>query len=134
MRERFAADPTSNPFYGRTPTNYEGWGCGGYVPELGYSVRSSWERDYLIALQSAGIKFEYEPHRVDLGDGMTYLPDVLIDDTNFYVEITGWDKPIKQEKRRRFVEIYDVRLHVVYERPTDDSIADLIAVCEEVVP
>src|SRR3954447_16068099 len=54
MRERYAADPASNPFFGRTPVNYRGFGCGGFDEILGFSVRSSWERDYLRGLQVAG--------------------------------------------------------------------------------
>lgn len=133
MKARFAADPSCNPFFGRTPENFNGWGYGGFVPELGFKIRSTWERDYLLAMQENGIEFTYEPERFHLGR-FTYLPDVVIDDTNFYIEITGWDKPIKKLKRGLFLLQYDVRLYVVDKPPTDKNIADLLMVCKEVMP
>lgn len=127
-KEQFARDPKSNPFYGRTPTNYLGWGTGGYVEELGYSVRSSWERKYLLALKDAGVYFVYEPRRFDLGD-CTYLPDLQLDETTF-VEITGWDKPGKAEKRDKFTKMYsDFTLHVWKKTPTKKNVLDFVELC-----
>lgn len=135
QRQRYADDPTSNPFYGRTPTNYQGWGHGGYVPELGHHVRSTWERDYLIGLKRADIAFVYEPRRFDLGKGRgTYLPDIQLWGLDIYVEITGWDKPTKVAKRDLFSEVYGYLLHVVDQPPTPDSIAALVAFARGVKP
>lgn len=134
MKKRYADNPESNPFYGRTPTNYRGWGKGGFCEELGYHIRSTWERDYLISLKEAGILFEYEPKRFPLPNGEgTYLPDVHLTGTNVYIEITGWDKPGKEIKRNRFAEVYDVVLHVVNERPTKDTMQNLVKFCEGVM-
>jgi peptide methionine sulfoxide reductase MsrB len=131
---RFKENPESNPFYGRTPTNYNGWGHGGYCEELGFHVRSTWERDYLIALKEAAIVFTYEPKRFDLGNGRgTYLPDIQITETDF-IEITGWDKPGKAEKRKLFCEVYpDYTLHVINKAPSDQTKQKLIDYCKEVV-
>lgn len=134
MKKRFAENPESNPFYGRTPTNYRGWGKGGFCEELGHHVRSTWERDYLISLKEAGILFEYEPQRFSLPNGEgTYLPDVHLTGTNVYIEITGWDKPGKEAKRNKFAETYDVILHVVNERPSKDTMQNLIEFCKGVM-
>jgi len=134
QKKRFKENPESNPFYGRTPTNYNGWGHGGYCEELGFHVRSTWERDYLIALKEAAIVFTYEPKRFDLGNGMgTYLPDIQITETDF-IEITGWDKPGKAEKRKLFCEVYpDYTLHVINKAPSDQTKQELIDYCKEVV-
>jgi hypothetical protein len=134
QKKRFKENPESNPFYGRTPTNYQGWGLGGFCEELGFHVRSTWERDYLIALKKAAIVFTYEPKRFDLGNGRgTYLPDVQITETDF-IEITGWDKPGKAEKRKLFCEVYpEFTLHVVDKAPSDLTKQELIDYCKEVV-
>ena len=133
MKARYKADPTSNPFYGRTPTNYRGFGKGGYVKELGYSVRSLWEKDYLIGLKRAGVKFTYEPWRFDLGT-CTYCPDLVINGTNFFIEIKGRDTKEAKMKRRLFKQMYEVRLCVVRTRPTPARIARLVRRCKEVMP
>lgn len=133
QKERFAQNPESNPFYGRTPTNYQGWGHGGFCEELGLSVRSTWEREYLLGLQRAGVPFAYEPQRFSLGDGLgTYMPDIQLSPTVF-VEITGWDKPEKIRKRHLFVEKYEVTLHVVNKRPTPETIQALVDFAQEVI-
>ena len=134
QKKRYKENPESNPFYGRTPTNYQGWGHGGFCKELGFHVRSTWERDYLIALKEAAIVFTYEPKRFDLGQGRgTYLPDLQITKTHF-IEITGWDKPGKAEKRELFCEVYpDFTLYVVNKAPSDLTKQELIDYCKEVI-
>ena len=133
QKKRYAENPESNPFYGRTPSNYQGWGKGGYCKELGFSVRSTWERDYLLALQSAKLGFVYEPKRFSLGSGKgTYLPDIQVTSTDF-IEITGWDKPGKKEKRDLFCKLHqEFTLHVINERPSDETKQNLIAYVKEV--
>jgi hypothetical protein len=134
MKERYRKDPTKNPFYGRTPANYLGWGHGGYCEELGFSVRSTWERDYLLALKCAKIPFEYEPKRYDLKDGRgTYMPDIKLNGQNIFVEITGWDKPGKAEKRKFFKEVYGWPLYVWTEKPTFEAIQRFVVMCQEVM-
>lgn len=134
MKKRYADDPKSNPFYGVTPKNFQGWGKGGFCEELGFSVRSTWERDYLCALKSAGIEFEYEFKRYDLGEGRgTYLPDIRLGNQNIFVEITGWDKPGKLEKRALFQKVYGWPLYVESRRPTPETIADFVSMCKDVM-
>ena len=133
QKDRFAKDPTSNPFYGRTPTNYQGWGHGQFVECLGFWVRSTWERDYLLALKAANVEFEYEAVRFDLDGKGTYCPDIRLGNRDIYVEITGWDKPGKAEKRRLFQDIYGHPLYVIDQRPTKGHIAEFVALCKEVI-
>lgn len=134
QRKRFKENPESNPFYGRTPTNYNGWGHGQFVEELGYWVRSTWERDYLVALKQAGILFEYESERFDLGNGNgTYCPDLRLDGQRIYIEITGWDKPSKVRKRQLFREKYTYPLYVWDKKPTVAHIAEFVAMCKVVI-
>lgn len=132
QKDRFQKNPRSNPFFGRTPSNFKGWGYGGYVPELGFSVRSTWEREYLVALKEAGVEFQYEPKRFDL-ETSTYLPDLQLSDTVF-VEITGWDKPGKAEKREKFRQMYGHTLLVWKERPSEKAKADFVRLCKGVMP
>lgn len=133
QKDRYAKDPTSNPFYGRTPTNYRGWGHGQFVEDLGFWVRSTWERDYLLALKAANVEFEYEAIRFDLDGQGTYCPDIRLNGKDIYVEITGWDKPGKAEKRKLFQDIYGHPLYVIDQRPTKGHIAEFVALCEGVI-
>lgn len=134
QKRRYELNPTANPFYGRTPTNYRGWGHGQFVAKLGYWVRSTWERDYLIALQQARVSFTYEPERFDLLDGRgTYMPDVQLGDSRVYIEITGWDKPGKAIKRDLFREVYGYTLYVIDQKPTPGHVAQFVAMCQEVM-
>lgn len=127
-KEQYRKNPKSNPFFGRTPTNYLGWGKGGYVEELGYSVRSTWERKYLLALKEAEIYFSYEPKRFDLGD-CTYLPDIQLSETKF-IEITGWDKPGKSEKREKFISMYSNFTLLVWNKiPTKKNVLEFVEFC-----
>lgn len=134
QRQRYANDPTANPFYGRTPTNYQGWGHGGFCEELGFAIRSTWEREYLCALQRAGIGFEYEPKRYDLRLGRgTYMPDIRLGGYNVFVEITGWDKPGKAIKRDLFREVYGWPLHLWDKKPTAAHIVEFVMMCKDVM-
>ena len=86
----------------------------------------------MLALQEAEIPFVYEPERFFFGR-FSYLPDVVIGDTDFYIEITGWDKPAKQRKRLLFMLNYDVRLCVVDLPPTQTTKGALVSICKEVM-
>lgn len=131
MKEKYAKNPQSNPFYGRTPSNYNGWGKGQFVEELGFWVRSTWEKEYMLALKNANIEFEYESIRFDLGDS-TYCPDILLTGTDVFVEITGWDKPIKQEKRKKFSKQYPEKVLLVWDKaPTLANQDDFVKMCKK---
>ena len=60
------------------------------------------------------------------------MPDIQLSDTVF-VEITGWDKPGKEEKRHMFVEKYGVTLHVIKDKPTVETIQGLVDFAKGVV-
>ena len=132
QKKRFAENPESNPFYGRTPSNYNGWGHGQYVEELGFWVRSTWERDYCLALKAEGVYFEYEAVRFALGSN-TYCPDLRLDHKDIYIEITGWDKPTKKAKRKLFREKYNYPLYVWDKPPTKSNVVDFVSLCKGVI-
>lgn len=55
-----------------------------------YRMRSSWEQQYAVALDFAGLTWFYEPGRLLLSDGRTYLPDFYVVEWKSYVEIKGY--------------------------------------------
>jgi hypothetical protein len=56
-----------------------------------YRMRSSWEIEFAEALDIAGLTWFYEPVRLLLSDGRTYVPDFYVEEWKQYVEIKGWD-------------------------------------------
>ena len=55
-----------------------------------WKFKSSWERDYAVALDQMELTWTYEAHRLLLSDGRTYIPDFFIAEWNAYVEVKGW--------------------------------------------
>jgi hypothetical protein len=63
-----------------------------------YRMRSGWEIEFAVALDAVGLRWLYEPSRLLLSDGRTYIPDFYVEEWRQYVEIKGWsgwhsDKP-----------------------------------------
>lgn len=78
------------------------------VPYGDFVFRSGWERRVAQALDTLGVKWQYEPTRFDLGD-RCYTPDFFLPDDGCYWEVKGWYGPQSQMKvesfRRQFPDI-----------------------------
>ena len=65
----------------------------------GYKFRSRLEARWAVFFDTCGVKWEYEPEGFDLGNGIWYLPDFLLNDVytkyvsgtpiNLWVEVKG---------------------------------------------
>jgi hypothetical protein len=80
-----------------------------YCPELGHGIRSSWEKEVGLILKNAGISYNYEKVRFDLGD-CVYIPDFDIT-PKIYVEVKGYLRNDNIEKLKKFQKLYpDIKL------------------------
>lgn len=71
----------------------------------GYRFRSRLEARWAVFFDAIGIDYEYEPEGFYLGDGIYYLPDFYLPDTNTWVEIKGREMSDDDyEKIMRFCE------------------------------
>lgn len=55
-----------------------------------WKFRSSYERAFAAGMDEMGLTWQYEPHRLLLSDGRTYLPDFWVEEWRTYVEVKGW--------------------------------------------
>ena len=92
----------NNPMFGRQGGNPNGWGK--VTQSLGIKFRSTWEAVIAETFASAGITFEYEKHRIYLGD-LSTLVDFYLPDYDIYVEVKGRVNAHFKEVLRRFAEI-----------------------------
>lgn len=79
-------------------------------------LRSSWELEFAKYMDSLGIIYEYEKHRIDLGD-CVYIPDFYIPKFDMFIEIKGWAKPVFLEKMNKFDKLYPALNLLVIQRP-----------------
>lgn len=83
---------------------------GQYVEDLGYTVDSSWEKEFgLLLMDEIGHPPEREP-QFDLGDS-NYYPDFIVGNVVFEVKGYCWDK--SQKKAKKFIEMYPEYTYVV---------------------
>jgi hypothetical protein len=78
-------------------------------PYKGISLRSSWEWRVAWYLDSLGIRWEYESRWLEI-DGVRYLPDFYLPDTETFVEVKGRWKPGEEEKFARFAARWPIDL------------------------
>jgi hypothetical protein len=64
----------------------------GFRDDIGLFVRSGWEANIIRFLNKKGIAWQYEPKRVKLKDGSTYLVDLKIEWKGkvTFIEVKGW--------------------------------------------
>ena len=55
----------------------------------GYKFRSRLEARWAVFFDACGVNWEYEPEGFDLGDGLWYLPDLLLHDVVLAYEYDG---------------------------------------------
>jgi hypothetical protein len=78
---------------------------GRQYPYRGIAFRSTWEVRAAKAMDTLGMKWDYEPTRFDLGS-CTYCPDFYLPETGVYLEVKGWYGPVSQKKTQLFRELY----------------------------
>jgi hypothetical protein len=59
------------------------------LTSCGQKVRSLTEAKTLVALEAAGVKWEYEPKRFKLTVPVTYVPDLYLAKYKLWVEVKG---------------------------------------------
>lgn len=70
----------------------------------GYYFRSRLEARWAVFFDSLGIKYDYEPEGLDLGDGLYYLPDFYLPESKQFFEVKGILEEFDAEKIRRVIE------------------------------
>ncbi len=73
-------------------------------------MRSQWEVKVADYLTHTGDKWLYEPHILDLGDGVLYIPDFYLPDKDEYIEVKGWKSPNSMRKFNLAKSKYNVLL------------------------
>ena len=94
-----------NPRFGISPPHPKM----GFSEDLGHIVRSPWEEKIFLFLKTKEIEYEYEPIRffIKHEDGnMTYMVDSRIKNTNIFIEVKGWCKPLSVLKMTEFRKQY----------------------------
>jgi len=83
-----------------------------FIPELGHSVRSSWEKDIAFALKKENIPYKYEGITFKINSGQnTYTPDFII--KNIALEVKGWLFDKSKNKMIRFMKECPYKLWIV---------------------
>jgi hypothetical protein len=89
-------------------------GIGGFREDLGFSVRSQMEANYIRILKYTNTPFKYEPTRFYIKNSegkniASFLPDFLLTETGNYVETKGFlnyrDKWLLSEFHRQYPKV-----------------------------
>ncbi|MBT2696536.1 hypothetical protein J7E79_03725 [Bacillus sp. ISL-40] len=84
-----------------------------FRPDLGITLRSTWEANYARILNEQEIFWDYEVVRFKLSNGTVYIPDFMLSE-NHFVEIKGWWTDISREKVHLFrIEYPKIKLDVI---------------------
>ena len=96
----------NNPMFGKRAPHRKG----GFRPDLGHYVRSSWEADFARILKLKNINYQYEPQTFKIqrsnGNILHYTPDFYVPSQNTFYEIKGWFHDLDKEKIQLFQEQY----------------------------
>lgn len=57
-----------------------------------WRMKSQFEVDFAMRLDSLGVTWRYEPDTLLLSDGRRYTPDFWVDEWQTYVELKGWQR------------------------------------------
>ena len=82
------------------------------VEKTGHTVRSSWEKEIDLLLHESGISYEYEPRRLELDSGSSYLPDFIVRN-EIVIEVKGYADDESIQKFNDVVEQFDYDFVVV---------------------
>lgn len=75
----------------------------------GVMYRSRLEAQTALFLKKLHLKYLYEPHVIDLGDGVNYVPDFYLPDIDTYIEVKGGHNE-RLDKWEKFVELREKEL------------------------
>jgi len=95
---------TAVPDWARPGTHKQG-----FRPDIGHSVRSSWEANICRFFRFMHIDYQYEPKTFDLGE-TSYRPDFFV---GYWVEVKGFMRPGSSEKIERFRSLFPGEVLVI---------------------
>lgn len=105
----FQKNNPKNPFRGKQPKNFKGFGTGKYHEDIGHFTRSNWEYMRCKYLKENNISYKYEPRTFIFPEKteiykktvFSYTPDILIENngSSYYEEIKGY---MPKERKERF--------------------------------
>jgi len=101
-----------NPMYGKPPVHPSP------IEYRGLRLRSSYELRFCVAMDEAGIRYEYEPRRFQMAD-RTYLPDFFLPDLDLWIEVKGWVRRKHEFLMREFRKEYGPIL--LFRKPSLES-------------
>lgn len=93
----------NHPSFGKKPSIKAGRGKGGFIPELGHYVRSTWEANIARWLVRNNIQYIYEPETF-IYENFSYTPDFFTPYNNQYIEVKGWWSKDDRIKVDRFLK------------------------------
>ena len=93
----------NHPSFGKVSSPRAGRGRGGFIPELGHYVRSTWEANVARWLIQNGIEYAYEPQTF-IFESFSYTPDFFTPHNNQYIEVKGWWSEDDRLKVDRFLK------------------------------
>ncbi|MBR7189286.1 MAG: hypothetical protein IKD53_12140 [Clostridia bacterium] len=80
----------------------------------GYRFRSRLEARWAVFFDATGIKYQYEPEGFKLSDGIYYLPDFYLPDSDTFVEIKGVMSEKDTHKIDQFMKEMEVDFLIGY--------------------
>lgn len=87
-----------------------------YKPEgIQHFVRSTWEANFARILNYLGIKYKYEPIRINTPYG-SYTPDFYIPNRKYFVEVKGAELNNKQKRKRNYLRKKGIVIKMVNEK------------------
>lgn len=93
----------------------------------GYRFRSRLEARWAVFFDTLGIQYEYEPEGFKLSDGTMYLPDFYLPAFDYYVEIKGFSKHLRNDldKVENFVHEIKKSVAILSEIPYSEEAAGM---------
>lgn len=93
----------------------------------GYRFRSRLEARWAVFFDTLGIQYEYEPEGFKLSDGTMYLPDFYLPTFDYYVEIKGFSKHLRNDldKVENFVHEIKKSVAILSEIPYSEEAAGM---------
>lgn len=85
----------------------------GFRKDLNQFFRSRWEANFARILRYMRLDYDYEANRFDLIDSV-FIPDFYLSKQNLFVEIQGFLRKTKQDKLKKFSELYpNIKLFIL---------------------
>lgn len=97
MRQRWRDPAAAQKYLDVIGTNH----APEYLDRTGrlWRFKSTWEDQFARALDAAELTWSYEPARLLLSDGRTYVPDFWVAEWSSYVEIKAGHRSLEKAER-----------------------------------